>query len=189
MKGARIHTSNNRLLFWSILLLTFGSAITAVILISRNTPQVKAFIAGLGFAGPLVSIALYPLLGLSPVPADPLTLINGALFGPWGGAAIAWTGTVLAALLEYFIGARLASAVDFEDQKQKLPFGLGQLPVDSIWFLLGARMLTGAGSKIVSYLGGLYRVPLWRYIWTTGLASLIGAVLFALGGFGLLNLF
>jgi uncharacterized membrane protein YdjX (TVP38/TMEM64 family) len=150
---------------------------------------VQAFINGLGAAGPLVGIILYPILGLSPIPADPLTVINGAVFGPWGGAAIAWTGTLLAALLEYAIGARLSSTVDFEERKKMLPFNLGRLPVDSVWFLIGGRMLTGTGSKIVSYLSGLYRIPMWRYVWTTGLSTLFGVLLYALGGFGLLHLF
>ena len=49
-------------------------------------------------------------------------------------------------------------------------------------------MLTGAGSKAVSYLSGLYRVPLRRYIWTKAVSTLFGAFMFAVGGAGLFNL-
>ena len=188
-RNFKIKFSKERLITAGVFIFTFASAIAAVFYISRNSAQVKALITSLGFAGPLVGIALYPILGLSPIPADPLTVIIGAVFGPWGGAAIAWTGTLLAAILEYYIGTRLGSAVDFQERKRNLPFNLGELPVDSVWFLLGGRMLTGAGSKIVSYLSGLYRISLWRYLWTTGLSTLIGVVLFALGGAGLLQLF
>lgn len=179
----------NNLKTWIILLLSFGAAIAAVIFIARNQAQVEVFIASLGPAGPFFIILLYILLSASPIPADSLTLINGALFGPLWGALIAWVGITLSALVEYFIGTRIGSAVDFKERLDDLPFGLGKLPVDSVWFLLGGRMLTGAGSKIVSYLSGIYRVPLFRYIWTTALATLFGAVIFALGGFGLFNLF
>jgi uncharacterized membrane protein YdjX (TVP38/TMEM64 family) len=94
-----------------------------------------------------------------------------------------------AAMVEYFVGTRIGSATEFERKREKLPFGLDELPVDSIPFLLGGRLLTSVGSKAVSYLSGIYRVPLWRYVWTSALSTLFGAVVFALGGAGLLKIF
>jgi uncharacterized membrane protein YdjX (TVP38/TMEM64 family) len=131
---------------------------------------------------------LYAVLGLSPIPADPLTLINGAVFGPIWGALVAWVGTTLAALVEYYIGMRIGNAAEFEKRKDELPWGLDELPVESAWFLIGGRMLTGVGSKFVSYSSGIYRVPLLRYVWTTALSMFFGAVLFALSGFGLFSI-
>ncbi|MBN1312078.1 MAG: TVP38/TMEM64 family protein [Anaerolineae bacterium] len=177
------------MLTWVTLIVAFGVAIAAVFHVARHQEAVTELVRSLGFAGPLVIIALYLLLGVSPIPADPLTVINGAVFGPIWGGVIAWIGTTLAALIEYFLGTRIGNAADFENSRRDLPYGLGELPVDSILFLLGGRMLTGAGSKVVSYLSGIYRVSLWRYLWTTGLAMLLGTILFALGGFGLLRLF
>jgi uncharacterized membrane protein YdjX (TVP38/TMEM64 family) len=177
----------NKLLTWIILLVSFGAAIGLVVYIARHQAVITNLIQNLGAAGPLVSIMLYGILAMSPIPADPLTLINGAVYGPIWGGLIAWIGMTLAALLEYFIGTRLGQAARFEQIRKDLPFGLGNLPVDSILFLLGGRMLTGAGSKAVSYLSGIYRISLWRYIWTTSVSTLFGAFVFALGGAGLLN--
>jgi uncharacterized membrane protein YdjX (TVP38/TMEM64 family) len=115
-------------------------------------------------------------------------LINGAIFGPIWGGLVAWAGMIFAALVEYFIGTRIGDATEFKQRRQDLPFGLGNLPVDSIFFLLGGRLLTGVGSKAVSYLSGIYRISLWRYIWTTAASMLFGAFMIALGGAGLLNL-
>jgi uncharacterized membrane protein YdjX (TVP38/TMEM64 family) len=173
---------------WIVLLLSFGIAIGLVVYVARHQATVKNLIQGLGAAGPLVSMLLYAILAVSPIPADSLTLINGAIYGPIWGGLIAWIGMNLAALVEYFMGRRIGDAAEFERKRQDLPFGLGNLPVDSILFLLGGRMLTGVGSKGVSYLSGIYRVPLWRYIWTTAVSTLFGAFLFALGGAGLLDL-
>jgi uncharacterized membrane protein YdjX (TVP38/TMEM64 family) len=174
---------------WIIVVLSFGFAVAAVLYIARNQELVEDLIRRLGAFGPLASLVLYALLGLSPVPADPLSLIIGAVFGPLWGGMLAWTGMTLAALLEYYMGTRIASAAEFEQRKSELPWGLDELPVDSIWFLIGGRMLTGAGSKIVSFASGIYRVPIARYLWTTAVSMLIGAVLFSLGGFGLVNIF
>ncbi len=180
---------NNNLRTWLIILISFGLAIMMVVYVARHQQMVKAFIRSLGLAGPLAIVVLYAMLGASPVPADPLTLINGAVFGPLLGGLIAWIGTTLAALVEYYIGTRIGDAADFEEKRKDLPLGLGDMPVDSVWFLLGGRMLTSAGSKAVSFLSGIYSVSLWRYTWTTAASTLLGALLFALGGFGLLKLF
>lgn len=179
----------NNLSTWLILILSFGSAIGLVIYVARNQEIVRELIQGLGVVGPVASILLYGILAVSPIPADPLTIINGAVYGPLWGGLIAWTGMNFAALVEYYVGTRIGSAADFEQRRENLPFGLGKLPVDSVVFLLGGRMLTGAGSKAVSYLSGIYRISMWRYIWTTALSTLFGSFLFALGGTGLLNIF
>lgn len=173
---------------WIVVLLSFGIAIGLVVYVARHQAAVKNLIQGLGPAGPLVSILLYAILAVSPVPADALTLINGAIYGPIWGGLIAWIGMNLAALVEYFVARRIGNAVEFERKRQDLPFGLGNLPVDSILFLLVGRNLSGVGSKGVSYLSGIYRVPLRRYIWTTAVTTLLGAFLFALGGARLLEL-
>jgi uncharacterized membrane protein YdjX (TVP38/TMEM64 family) len=178
----------NRKSGWIILALSFGVAIATVIVIARNRDLVAGVIRRLGIFGPVASLMLYALLGMSPIPADSLTLINGAVFGPLWGGLLAWVGTTLAAVVEYFMGTRIADAAEFERRKSELPWGLNDLPVESVWFLIGGRMLTGAGSKIVSFTSGMYHVPLLRYLWTTALTMLFGAVLFALGGFGLLNI-
>lgn len=175
------------LITWIVLLFSFGTAIGLVVYIARHQATVTNVIQGLGAAGPLVSISLYGILAVSPVPADSLTLINGAIYGPIWGGVVAWIGLTIAALVEYYVGMRIGDAAEFEEKRADLPFGLGNLPVDSIFFLLGGRFLTGAGSKAVSYLSGIYRISLWRYIWTTSVASLFGAFMFALGGAGLLS--
>jgi uncharacterized membrane protein YdjX (TVP38/TMEM64 family) len=177
-----------QLLTLAAALVSFSTAIGLVIYIARHQATVTNLIQGLGVAGPLVSTLLYGILAFSPIPADPLTIINGAVYGPIWGGLIAWLGMNLAALLEYFIGTRIGYAAEFEQRREDLPFGLGRLPVDSIPFLLGGRLLTGAGSKVVSYLSGMYRISLWRYLWTTLISTLFGSLVFALSGAGLLNL-
>ena len=102
---------------------------------------------------------------------------------------MATLGNLLAALVEYYIGRRIGDVANFERQRQKLPFGLGKSPVKSVVFLIVARFLPGYGAKFISVISGIYKVPLWRYTWTTVISTLIGAAVIAFGGFGLLNLF
>lgn len=91
------------------------------------------------------------------------------------------------AIVEYFIGHRVGGVADFKLIRQKLPLGLGKMPIESPLFLLSARMLPGYGPKFISVTSGICRVPFWRYLWTTAISTVVGAALVAYGGYGVLS--
>lgn len=163
--------------------------IILIVVISRQMEDVREFIGQSGWIGVLASIALYGLLGASPVPSEPLTVLLSSLYGPMTATLVAGSGNLLAALMEYFIGERIGDVASFENRREKLPFGLGRFPVDSAVFLIAARMLPGYGPKFVSVISGVYRVPIWRYIWTAAIPTFLGAAIFAYGGFSIIHLF
>jgi uncharacterized membrane protein YdjX (TVP38/TMEM64 family) len=161
----------------------------AVFFISKDMEAIQKYIIEHKTTGLIVAIAVYGILGASLVPSEPLTVLIGALFGPWIATFIATFGNMLAALVEYYIGHRVGFATDFEKNRQNLPFGLNRIPVESPIFLILGRMVPGVGPKLVSFLGGVYHVPLFRYLWTAAIPTAIGAAIFAFGGFGIFNLF
>jgi uncharacterized membrane protein YdjX (TVP38/TMEM64 family) len=125
----------------------------------------------------------------SPIPSEPFTVLIAAAIGPIASTIVTGIGNLLSALIEYYMGHKISDVADFDQQRKKLPFGLGKLPVHSPAFLIGARMIPGYGPKFVSVISGMYRVNMWRYIWTTAIATFSGAAIFAYGGFGLLHIF
>ena len=155
------------------------------IFVTTDLNKIKAFIEQAGAWGVVISILLYAVLGVTLIPSEPLTLFIGALFGPLLATLIAGVGNTLAAFVEYYLGTHIGSATNFIDKKNKLPFGLGKLKIESPLFLVGARMIPGYGAKIVSMLAGIYRVPLLRYLWTTAIPIFLGSAIFAFGGFGI----
>jgi len=171
----------------SIYILIFSIFIMALaaLFFTQDMNKIKAFISQAGVWGIAISIMLYALLGVTLIPSEPLTLFIGALFGPWLATLIAGTGNTLSAFVEYYLGTHIGSATNFKEKKDKLPFGLGKLKVESPMFLVGARMIPGYGPKIVSMMAGMYRVPLLRYLWTTAIPIFIGSGVFAFGGFGI----
>lgn len=156
----------------------------ALFFISREMEQVTNFIRSSGYIGILISIALYGLLGASVIPSEPLTVLISTIYGPLTATMVAGLGNTCAALIEYYLGTHLGGMANFAEKKEKLPFGLGKLPISSPIFLMAGRMMPGYGPKLVSLAGGMYRVPLWRYIWTTAIPTFIGAAIFSYGGFG-----
>lgn len=160
-----------------------------ILILSRNMDGIRAFLLSTGQIGLVISVGLYGLLGASPIPSEPLTVLLSALYGPFYITIVATLGNLLSALVEYYIGVKIGDASDFEKRREKLPFGLGKFPSDSVAFLILARFLPGYGAKFISVFSGICHVRLWRYVWTTVLSTLIGAAIVAYGGFGILNLF
>lgn len=131
----------------------------------------------------------YMILGVTPIPTEPITLFIIAWKGPVDAILMATIGNTLAAVIEFYIGGSIGNIADFEKKKEKLPFHLGKLPLNSPLFLFLGRMIPGFGPKFVSLASGIYQVPLFTYLWTTLSANLIGAAVFCLGGWGILRIF
>jgi uncharacterized membrane protein YdjX (TVP38/TMEM64 family) len=150
--------------------------------------QIRQWISNSGWVGWSATVLIYAVLGATPIPSEPLTILSTTIFGPFDAALAASLGNLLSAMIEYYIGWQIGNVSSFEKRKERLPFGLGKLPVDSPVFLIGARNLTAYGAKFVSLAAGMYHVPLWRYTWTTLVSTVAGAFIVAYGGWGLLQL-
>ncbi len=170
-----------------IAILTFGLPIALIIIFRDDIKNIEKIIPKTGIVGPLVSILLMGILSATPIPTDPIVILNGAIFGPWIGVLVSWMGNNLASVIEYFLGRGLGEIANFERIKRKLPLGLSHFPADSVWFLLFGRFIPQFGGKIVSLTGGFYRVPLFKYLWTAFLSNLMGSLLLAYGGYSLLH--
>lgn len=173
-----------------IVLVTFALPIALLIYFRNDFKEIEKRIPTTGIAGPLFSILLMGILSATPIPTDPIVILNGAIFGPVVGVLVSWMGNNLAAVIEYFIGKGIGHIADFDRQKRKLPFGLDRFPADSVVFLICGRFIPQIGGKVVSITGGVYHVPFWRYLWTAVLSNLFGSILLAVGGYSLIhNLF
>lgn len=179
------HSNNLRNIV--IAILTFGLPIALIVIFRNDIKYIEKLIPSTGVLGPLFSILLMGILSATPIPTDPIVILNGAIFGPWIGILVSWMGNNLASFIEYFIGRGLSQIADFEKLKKKLPFGLSNFPADSIWFLLCGRFIPQIGGKIVSLTGGFYHVPIVRYLWTAFLSNLLGSIVLAYGGYSLLH--
>lgn len=168
--------------------ITFSVPIVLIIYFAKDLRNFEHYIPTTGILAPLVSILIMGLLSATPIPTDPIVILNGAIFGPFVGILVSWMGNNIASLVEYYIGRGLGKISDFDKQKNNLPFGLGKFPADSPWFLFFGRFIPQFGGKLVSVIGGLNNVNLTTYIWTAFLSNLIGSVLLAYGGHFLLFL-
>ena len=172
-----------------LIALTFGLPIALLIYFRRDFKTLEQMIPTTGITGPLFSVLLMGVLSATPIPTDPIVILNGAVFGPFVGVLVSWMGNNLAAAIESFIGKGICHIADFDKQKKPMPFGLNKFPADSIAFLFLGRFVPQVGGKVVSITAGVYHVPYWRYLWTAILSNLFGSVILALGGYSILHNF
>jgi len=155
------------------------------LIVAFDFGKIKAFISHAGVWGIFVAILVYGLPGFTIIPSEPLTVLIGAMFGPWVATLASLAGNTLSLMAEYVVGRRIGNALNLIEKKEKLPFGLGKLNPDSLAFLLFARAIPGFGGKAVSIISGAYKVNFWRFIWPAFVTLIVGSAAFAFGGFGL----
>ncbi|EKD96159.1 MAG: hypothetical protein ACD_24C00161G0002 [uncultured bacterium] len=165
---------------WTIVGALISGAI--VVLALKYFSNLEELLKSSGILGPLISVGLYGLFSVTPVPTDSLTIVNGMVFGILGGTIIATVGNTVAALVEYFLGLKVRDATGTKGKTFTIPIIKKKFPVNSVMFLIFGRFLPGYGGKIVSVLGGMYKISLWKYTWTALVANFIGALMFAYGG-------
>ena len=186
MKQDMAKKQDNQAKFFAILGLV--ASLVLMLFIKRFMPWMEHRVEAAGIAGPILMIFIYAVFSATPFPTDSFTVLCGALWGPLWGTLISWMGNNAAAVVEYFIGVSVGTATNLDLKNKKLPFGLDKVPVDSPWFLILGRLVPGFGGKMVSLLSGIYKVPLWKYIWTAAIGNLVGATILALSGYGLFTI-
>ncbi len=136
----------------------------------------------------LISFIVYVLLGFTFLPSLPLTLFIALLIGPLQAGVVATLGNTISAFFEYQLGKAIGDVVHFEEKKAKLPFGLGELPTSSPYFLMAVRSIP-AGTRSVSIMCGAFHVPISTYLLTTFTMYLFSSFFIAYGGAQIFNLF
>ena len=97
------------------------------LIVAFDFEKIKLFISHAGVWGVVISVIVYGLLGFTVIPSEPLTLLIGAMFGPWVATIASLIGNTLSSLAEYYTGRAIGSATNFMEKKEKLPFGLGKV--------------------------------------------------------------
>ncbi|MBI9051455.1 MAG: VTT domain-containing protein [Anaerolineaceae bacterium] len=162
--------------------------VATIMALTLDMKVLEAFVKTHYLLGIGLSIVLYVVLGATIIPSEPLTVMIVALGGVKAAVFLALFGNTLAAIMEYYIGRNIADAADLDMYQKKMPKWLQKIPMTSPLFLIVGRMLPGYGPKFVSVVCGMYKVPFTLYLWTTMVSTGMGAVLIALGAFGVFKL-
>ena len=80
------------------------AAVGAALVVSPSLAGVRRTVDDSGHLGPAVFVVTYAALTVALVPGTALTLVSGALFGPFYGTAYAVVGATIGATIAFVVG-------------------------------------------------------------------------------------
>lgn len=128
--------------------------------------------------GPLIYILIYTLRPLTFFSAVIVTLIGGAIWGPWGGTLFAIIGSNMSATLAYWFGRVFGSGVLPEGMVERYT---RRLQANAFSAILTMRLIY-LPYDLVNYLAGFLRVPYRPYLLGSVIGALPGTLTFTLAG-------
>lgn len=146
--------------------------------------ELEALVRRLGPWGPAMMLGLLLLQTVvTVIPAALTVLVSVLVFGPVGGAAIAWVGLVLASLLGYWMGWALGP-VTVERLVGRATMARVRRVVGRYggWAVLAARVSLTIPSDALSIVAGVARAPLGPFVLATAVGVIPGIALVAVVG-------
>jgi uncharacterized membrane protein YdjX (TVP38/TMEM64 family) len=148
--------------------------------LARLRTEIEAY----GGWAPALYVAGYVIGELLFVPALPLTLLGGLVFGPVWGTVYTWIAGTLAATLAFLVARHLARGT-VERWKATSP---RLARIDSAverhgWrILMLTRLIPLFPFNLQNFAYGLTRIPFWTYVGITAVCILPGTIAFTLAG-------
>lgn len=143
----------------------------------------EAWLTGMGDWALLVAPLVMAGVAILPIPAEAPAMLNGALFGPVAGTLITWTGALLGALISFEIARALGRPVAGRFVPARTLDRADALVDQAGWSgLLVLRLLPMIAFTAINWGAGLTSVSRWRFVWTTALGIIPGAILFTASG-------
>jgi uncharacterized membrane protein YdjX (TVP38/TMEM64 family) len=151
-------------------------------------------VEGYGVWAPVVYMAIYALSALLFVPASPLTILGGALFGPWYGALYTVLGATVGALFAFLASRTIGTSVmsNISDEKkekfQTLRHYDKKIASHGFMTVLFLRFVPLIPFNVLNFALGFTKVTLRDYALGTFFGIIPGTIVFVLAGSSLTTL-
>ena len=176
-------------------LVGIGLALVAVVLVARftglteyvsleNLGRLRGWIHGFGILAPAVFIAIYIVAVVAFLPATPLTLLAGLVFGAGWGTLWTWIGATVGATLAFLVARYAARGLVVgwtanNARVKKLDEGVEEQG----WrILLVTRLVPLFPFNLQNYAYGITKIGLGTYVLLTAVCILPGVVVYAFAG-------
>jgi uncharacterized membrane protein YdjX (TVP38/TMEM64 family) len=169
--------------------LLLGLAVVAAMVAARalglgdRLGELRVWIEGLGFWGPVVFAAIYAIATVAAIPGSVITVAAGAMFGSVTGIVVVSLGSTLGATGAFVLGRWFArdSVTRWLEGNEKFN-RLDRLTRDHGAIIVAiTRLVPLFPFNLLNYGFGLTRVPLGTYVFWSWLCMLPGTVLYVVG--------
>ncbi len=149
-----------------------------------NLNLLRDWINGFGAIAPLVFVAGYAIAVLAFLPATPLTLLGGLVFGAVWGTLWAWVGATLGATLAFLMGRYAARGlVESWKENNERVRNLDEGVEEHGWrMLLITRLVPVFPFSLQNYAYGLTKIGLPTYVLLTAVLIVPGVAVYTFAG-------
>ena len=166
-----------------LLLLLAGIGAVVVFRDQLNPQALELWIKDAGAAAPLLFMAIYTIGTVFFLPGSLLTLLGGALFGPWLGSFYSLTAATVGAMLSFLVARYLASGWVTEKAGGRLKQIVTGVENEGWRFVAFTRLVPLFPFNLLNYVLGLTRIPFVQYSIATYICMLPGAVAYTWLGY------
>lgn len=107
---------------------------------------------------------------IPPIPAAPILVANALIFGVWAGIAISWVGSLMGAVVNFWIARRFGRAYVERRLKPDHLRRVDQISRDKgFQILLLARIFPLTSLDVLSFMGGLSSISFRHYFLATAI--------------------
>ena len=146
--------------------------------------DLRATIEAYGAWAPVLYVIGYVVAELLFVPALPLTLLGGLVFGPLWGTVYTWAAATLAAALAFLVARHLARGTVERWRARSPRIGRIDAAVERHgWrILMVTRLVPIFPFNLQNFVYGLTRIPFWTYVAVSAVCILPGTIAFSVAG-------
>jgi len=166
-----------------LLALVIGIALVVIYRDQLSAEQIQLLLANAGVAAPLVFMLIYIIGTVFFLPGSVLTLLGGALFGPWWGSFYNLTAATIGAMLSFLAARYLAS--DWVAQKTggRMKQLINGVENEGWRFVAFTRLVPLFPFNLLNYALGLTRISFSQYSIATYIFMLPGAIAYTYLGY------
>jgi uncharacterized membrane protein YdjX (TVP38/TMEM64 family) len=146
--------------------------------------QLRTAIEAYGAWAPALYVGGYVIAELLFVPALPLTLLGGVVFGPVRGTVYTWIAGTLAAAIAFLVARHLArdTVERWRARSPRLDRIDAAVKRHGWRILMLTRLVPLFPFNLQNFAYGLTRIPFWTYVGVTAVCILPGTIAFTLAG-------
>ncbi len=147
--------------------------------------RLKTSVLGFGPLAPVIYIGFYALASLLFIPGSPITLVGGALFGPWYGTLYTVIGATIGALLAFLFSRMLGHrflTYGTGSVSQKLQAYDEKIAANGFITVLFLRFVPLFPFNGLNFALGFTKVSLRDYFWGTLLGIIPGTFVYVYFG-------
>jgi uncharacterized membrane protein YdjX (TVP38/TMEM64 family) len=135
-----------------------------------------------GAWAPAVFVICYALATSLLLPATPLNLLAGAVFGPIAGILLTSAGALVGAVADFALARSVGRRGAADRLTQKWPTIGNELRKGGAWYVFAMRLLPVIPYGVVSYAAGVSPIRFRDYFWSSLPGTMLGILPFVLIG-------